>query len=281
VIKTIITHLGVDLDAVSSVWAAKQFIPGARHAIVEFRPADWTPPDDFNTSEHLILDMRAGLKGDQNDEGLVHSCFAGIVRTYASKDDQTALQHLVRFIDTQDMYGSVVHHLFPDLSHTHSQMLNFTGINAVLRCLQSMNPKNDLLVYEKMSEIFSGMLKTGRARIRAIQEAMNARLFKNGAIAIVYNQREYGTNAVLFENGVRIIIYVDKNNIGIIRRSDERTRTDHEVFREVVASEHEEAEWFAHPSGFLYCRGSRKAPASTPSKINPVALAVAAVQILS
>jgi hypothetical protein len=281
VIKTIITHSNVDLDATSSVWAAKQFIPGARNATVEFRPGDWTPPDDFNASEHLILDMRAGLKGDQNDEGRVHSCFASIVSTYASKEDQMALQHLVRFIDTQDMYGSVVHHLFPDLSHTDSQMLNFTGINAVLRCLQSMNPKNDPLVYEKMSEIFSGMLKTGRARIRAIQEAMNARLFKNGAIAIVYNPREYGTNAVLFENGVRIIIYVDKNNIGIIRRDDEHTRADHEVFREVVASEHEEAEWFAHPSGFLYCRGSRKAPASTPSKINPVALAVAAVQILS
>jgi len=63
------------------------------------------------------------------------------------------------------------------------------------------------------------------------------------------------------------IVYVDGMNIGVIRRDDVSTRMDHPRIREVVETAGEAGEWFAHPAGFLYCRGSRKAPATSRSRV--------------
>jgi len=82
--------------------------------------------------------------------------------------------------------------------------------------------------------------------------------------------RKFATNGVLFEErGVRVIVYVDGNNLGVIRHGDESLRMDHAEICAVVEAAGETNEWFAHPAGFLFCRGSRKAPAENPSKVNP------------
>lgn len=278
-IKTIYTHCNVDLDAASSSWAAKTFIPDAKDACIEFRPADWNG-DGVNRDECLLLDLRAGIKGEQDSDGRVHSCFAQIVRQYASASDQEALKHLVDFIDMQDAYGSVVEQLIPDAPRDVKDLFGFTGLNAIFRAIQSQFRNNDLDAVRAMSEIFSGMLKTGRARQRAVEEAKKMTIY-DGRVAIVRDSREYGTNGVLFSDyGVRAIVYVDGDNLGIIMRREETIRTDHEVIRAIIADAGEETEWFAHPSGFLYCRGSRKAPANSPSKVDPGVLAQAVLSIL-
>ena len=99
----IFTHFNVDLDAVCSVWAAKQFVSGAAEATVEFRPANW---DGAEMSEgDLAVDIAAGgrgMKGEKGENGIVHSCFASIVAGHASAEDRSALANLVRFVDAQD-----------------------------------------------------------------------------------------------------------------------------------------------------------------------------------
>lgn len=278
----IFTHFSVDLDAVCSVWAAKQFIPGAQDATIEFRPANW---DGKEMAEgDLALDLEAGgrgLKGEKGEGGIVHSCFAFIVAKYASPADQAALAPLVRFVDAQDAHGSAVKFFAPEASREAQEALAMTGVNAVLRALQATHPRNDALVCERMSEILSGMLQAGRARQRAMVEADKAEILPGGKVAIVTNSREFATNGILFEErGVRVIVYVDGHNLGVIRHGDESLRMDHAELRAVVDAAGETSEWFAHPAGFLFCRGSRKAPAVNPSKVNPRTLAEVAARLL-
>lgn len=276
------THLSVDLDAVCSVWAARQFIPGAKDATVEFRPANWDGND--MTNGDLALDIEAGgrgLKGEKGEGGIVHSCFALIVAKYAPPVDQSALASLVRFVDAQDAHGSAVKFLAPEASREAQEVLAMTGINAVLRALQATHLRNDALVCERMSEILSGMLQAGRARQRAAAEADKAKVLDGGKVAIVVNSREFATNGILFEErGIRVIVYVDGNNLGIIREGSETLRMDHPELRAVVEAAGEASEWFAHPAGFLFCRGSRKAPAKNPSKVNSRTLAEVAAKLL-
>jgi hypothetical protein len=279
----IFTHFNVDLDAVCSVWAAKQFIPGAQDAAVEFRPASW---DGNGMAEgDIAVDIAAGgrgMKGEKGENGIVHSCFALIVAEYASSEDQLALASLVRFVDAQDAHGSAVKFLASEASAEAQATLAMTGLNAVLRAFQAVNPRNDAAVVEKMSEILSGMLQAGRARQRAQAEADRAEVLPGGKVAIVVNSREFATNGVLFEErGVRVIVYVDGNNLGLIRHGDESLRMDHAELRAVVEATGEADEWFAHPAGFLYCRGSRKAPAENPSKVDPRTLAKVAARLLA
>jgi len=279
----IFTHLQIDLDAACSVWAAKQFVPGAAHATVEFRPANWDGSE--MDKDDIAVDLPAGgrgIKGEKGENGIIHSSFATIVSRYASSEDQAALSNLVRFVDAQDAHGSAVNFLIPEASQEAQKILATTGLNSVLRALQAMNPRNDALVMERMSEILSGMLKAGRARLRARMEADRAEIIGDGKVAIVVNSREFATNGILFgERGIRVIVYVDGNNLGLVRNRDELLRMDHPELRAVVEAAGEQKEWFAHPAGFLYCRGSYKAPAKSPSKVNPRQLAEVAAQLLA
>jgi hypothetical protein len=232
----------------------------------------------------LALDIDAGgrgMKGEKGEGGIVHSCLASIVAKEASPADQSALASLVRFVDAQDAHGSAVKFLAPEASREAQETLAMTGLNAVLRALQATHSRNDALVVERMSEILSGMLQAGRARERAAVEADKAEVLDGGKVAIVVNSREFATNGVLFEErGVRVIVYVDGHNLGVIREGSETLRMDHVELRAVVEAAGETSEWFAHPAGFLFCRGSRKAPAENPSKVNPRTLAEVAAKLL-
>jgi hypothetical protein len=278
----IYTHLSLDLDAVCSVWAVRQFIPGAKDAVVEFRPANWDGNEMADGD--LAVDIEAGgrgMKGEKGEGDIVHSCFATIVAQYASPADQSALANLVRFVDAQDAHGSAVKFLAPEASREAQEVFAITSLNAVLRALQATHPRNDALVCERMSEILSGMLQLGRARERAKAESDRAEVLPGGKVAIVTNAREFATNGLLFEErGVRVIVYVDGNNLGVIRHGDESLRMDHPEIRAIVEAVGETSEWFAHPAGFLFCRGSRKAPAKNPSKVNPRKLAEVAAKLL-
>jgi hypothetical protein len=274
---SIFTHINLDLDAVCSVWAARTFIPAAKNADIEFRPANWDG-EDLEPGD-LALDIEAGgrgLKGEVDADGHVHSCFRSIVRSHADTEDQAALRYLVDFVDAQDAHGSAVKFLAPEASPDSQRVLSATGLNAVLRALQGLH-KKDWIVLERLSEILSGILIAGRARLRAEEEADGAEILPGGKVAICVENKEFPTNGILFERGVRVIVYVDGYNLGLIRHGEETLRMDHPDLREVVGGERE---WFSHPAGFLFCRGSRKAPARSPSAVSPRALAEAAAKLL-
>lgn len=277
----IYTHYNVDLDAVASVWAVRRFVSGMENVSVEFRPANWRG-DGFMSGD-MAVDIDAGglgLKGEVDGDGIVHSCFASMVKRYASEEDNRALTHLVRFVDIQDAYGSTVNHLLPDLPEYNRRVLYYTGINSVLRALQSAHPQNDELVVERMSEIFDGMLEMGLSRIRAVTEAEQAEILADGRVAIARNNQEYATPGILFSQGVRVLIYVDGHCLGLVRSQHEQLRMDHPQIRQVAEAVGEAKEWFAHSAGFLFCRGSRKNRVATPSRVDPYDLVRAVSSLL-
>ncbi len=278
----IFTHVNVDLDAVASVWAVREFVPGQKNSAVEHKPANWD--GSGMTENDIAVDIGAGgkgIKGEKTGSGIVHSSFVSIVKQYASTDDQMVLENLVKFVDAQDAYGNAIKFLAPEIADDCSQkVFSATSINAVLRAFQAFYKNNDAMVVERMSEIFSGLLIAGRARQRARKDAEKAEIIDN-MVAIVKNSKEFATNGILFEEkNIRVIVFVDGNNLGVTRNSDENLRMDHPDIQAVVKNAGEESEWFAHSAGFLYCRGSRKAPATTESKVSPRDLANAVVNIL-
>lgn len=280
----IITHMNVDLDAVCSVWAARKFVPQCAGAPVEFRRADWNGIFETETIEVvLILDMDAGglgLKGEKDADGTVHSCFASIVSRFASEDEKRALDPLIRFVDAQDAHGSAVRFLAPEASKDAQRIIMATGINAVLRAFQAVYVNDDERVVEKMSEILDGLLKNARGRLGAEAEADKAFVHKESKVAILVDARHMATMGVLFERGVRVVVYVDGNNIGLVRGNDVTIRMDHPSICKVVEDVGEISEWFKHSAGFLFSRGTRKAPATSLSKVSPSALARAAAKLL-
>jgi len=285
------THINIDLDAAASVWAARQFM-GAQDAELVFVPANW---DGIGLDDgDLALDIRAGgrgIKGMEGTDGTVGSCFASIVANHASESDRQALLHLSRFVEIQDSTGRAIEYFAPAVTEFDQNTLDAVSINSVLWALQARHPRNDALIVERMSEIFSGMLEGGRARQRAEVEANDAELIGDGLVAIVRDKKEFATNAILFERGVRVIVYVDTHeggdvaDIGVVREGSMTLRMDDPALVEVIHAAGEQlgdgnGTWFAHPAGFLLAWGTRKAPATRPSRVRPEDLAAAAARLL-
>jgi len=250
-----------------------------QEAQVIFVPANW---DGAEMEEgDLALDIDAGgkgLKGLKDPDGTVHSCFASIIEQYAPERDKMALAHLVRFVDMQDSRGSVVNNLLPDVSRDVRAIFAVTGLGSVLRALQAIHQK-DHVVFNKMAEILDGMLKIAHARQYAQADANRAERLPNG-VWLVRNSSEVSTTNILFERGAQAVVFVDGHNIGVLRRNGLSVRADHDAVRQVVAEKDELDEWYAHPSGFLFARGTRKSPATTASKVDPRRLAHAVAEAI-
>ena len=281
----IFTHKGVDLDACCSVWAIKEFFIRDRNATVtvHFRPANWDGdgmgPDDFAVD---IVAGGRGIKGKQDKDGTVHSCFATLMRErFVPKVDKRAFAKIIKFVDAQDAHGSAVKFLAPDLSPDVASIFAAVNINVVLRALQ-VRHGDDLFVLEFISDILSGMLMMARAKQGpALAEADRAEILYDDKVAVSIGGVEHATNGIIFAKyRVRVIVYTHGHNIGVIREGLETLRMDHDDILEDIRKAGEEGEWFAHSKGFKISRGSRTSPVDGPSKVNPYTLARTVARLL-
>lgn len=263
------THINVDLDAVASVWLWTRVInPNVEYELI-FKPANWQPDGEIEKGD-ILLDMSAGIKGKNGG-----SCFQELALNHLSTQNCQALSELIQFVDALDR-GNVIKNLIG----ANNKILACTCLSAVLRAFQAKyrrDPDKNRVVCEKMFDILDGMLLTGRARMEAKEEAKNAEWISKD-VAITRDNERTGTHGVLFEDyGAKIIIYIDGCNLGMVKKDDVDVRLDNSIIKEIIG---DEEGWYCDERGFLFARGTRKAPVDTPSKVNPHALAWAAVRLL-
>ncbi len=277
----IYTHVSVDLDAASSVWAARKYIPGADKAAVVFVPANYNGADILPGD--IAVDIYAGgrgLKGAQESNGHTHSCFLTILQQFAPREDMAALRNLAAFIDAGDSTGNAIKVLAPNTSPAEQGLLYAVSLGAVFDAEKNIHQGDDAAVVEWMSNILDSFLQMGREKVHAIELA--SKVVVIGGVATAHNKSGVVRHALYEEFGARMIVFVDERNnaLGIHRKNGESVRTDHPLIRAVVKAAGE-TEWFAHTAGFLFSCGSRKAPMKTMSRIRPEDLANAARKALA
>ena len=269
------THRNIDLDAVASLWAVRRFVHP--QAFIRFVDANWDGSEmcDGDTAVDIFAGNK-GIKGKQDPDGTIHSCFATLVSKCCSPEEQQALAELVLYVDATDR-GNGPKNL--GATGEMAKIWSFTGINAVLRAFQSLHncdPRKDLNVSLKMFEIFNGLLINGLTRLECVKDADQAEWISPTVVINRHTQR-MGTNGVLFERGALAVVFVDGHNMGVVREGQQTTRMDAPAVRQVINGE---TGWFFHPSGFLVARGTRKAPATSPSNVDPVELAKAVATLI-
>ena len=282
----IYTHQAVDLDAVASVWAARKFAPMANKAEVVFVPANWDGAEmvDGDIAVDIYAGGKGASKGEQDSDGTTHSAFEAILNRYAPREDREALVALAMFIDAGDSSSNAIKTLVPTASRKAQKALNATGLMAVFIAMKHVT-HNDAMLVEWVGKIFDGLLQMGREEARAVELA--GKIAVVDGVAIAHNTSGAVRRSLYDDYGARMIVFVNDRDkaLGLHRRDDETTRTDHPIIRAVVEATGEavakneggeSGKWFAHSAGFLFCWGSRKAPAKSKSRVRPEALADAA-----
>jgi hypothetical protein len=190
-----------------------------------------------------------------------------------SNRDLAALDKVIQFV-----IASRSPDVVEELLGEKNEIISFVSLSGILWAYEAKF-KDERIVFEKMCEIFDGMLATGRSRLKIEDEAKDKTEWVTKNIAIVKNAKGVGVNGAVFQKGAKIIIFVDGNNMGIIRRDDfSMLRMDDEIIKEALGDE--KGNWFFHHSGYLAACGTRKSPKETPSKIDPYFLAQAANELL-
>lgn len=299
---SIFTHVRPDLDAVSSVWYFKRFVaPKEAELQLVFVPANWKG-EEMQEGD-VALDIEAGGKGDKGTklpDGRVMSCFAGLVKRYGGTIQQDVLRPVVEFVDAQDSTGdaflAILGHLkrhgaagegadFVGIDRQDiPASIRIGGLGSMLRVMERLAKGNDAETVRRFSEILDAIYDSGIEMLSAEVEADKAeRVGRPGDInalepvaLVVSGSKNPHLHAKVFgKPGVRVIVRLDGANLCVLRKDTEKVNLGEIVrpFIEKTAPADEAKEWFYHSAGFLAARGTLKAPAKTPSRVDARELA--------
>lgn len=272
----IFTHQNVDLDAILSVCVLRRFVRGMDEADVEFRPSNWD--GDGIGPLDVAVDMEAGGRGikGHKENGTVHSCFALLMERYATTEIYKSLRNLVEYVDLQDSTGNAINVLFPGAENRSKAIISSVSLLSVFYALRE-TCESDLDVVNAIYTIFSGMVRIAEKRIEEANN-INVEYFGDGReVALLLSDGETQPSR-LFGRGVQLLVYSNNTGLGVMRNSKSPKvigfRVDHTGIQTIVETAGEEigngtGKWFAHESGFLFCRGSRTSPSPDRSKVDP------------
>lgn len=290
VARTIYTHRNPDIDSIMSIAALMFFRPEFADAHIQFENADWYDEDGDIVTEHdIILDMDAngqGIKGRVDADGTTHSCFAMVCERFGNKRDCAALESHIIVIDAHDAFGDHIGHLAPGLDVKTKRILTDTsmiGFYRSMKALMSNGDVGDLDMLAAFRVHLAGFVMNGRAWLDApaVIESNKVIILPGGRVAITEEVKNHRVGEYLTtEMGVRIVIYVDGNNLGVKRRPFEPVRVTDESIMELARKVGELDEWFPHKAGWLFAWGTKKNPKDEKSKVDAYNLALAADKLI-
>ena len=258
--KTIVTHMSVDLDAVAAVWLIKKYLPGWEDADIKFVSAGKTLNNILPDSDANILHVDTGMgKFDHHQEYNLNLSATKKVLDFLQKNkhikskDEKALIRMVDFISCIDNFGEVS---FPDPS---SDIYDFCLHQTVVG-IRSVT-SSDLLRCEMMFKMLDGTLQVFKNKINAEEEIKVGYSFKSKwgrTLAIESSNEEVVKLAQKL--GYDMAITKDPKN-GFIRiKIKPSSKFDLDVLYEKLKEADPKADWFFHVSKKMLLNGSLKNP---------------------
>lgn len=295
--KTIVTHNSVDLDAVTSVWLIKRFLPGWQDATYAFVPAGEKMNGQYTRKggeiEHIFenevihVDTGMGaLDHHQTDDKNVSA--ASLTLEYVLKINHDLAQNEEKVKSLKEIISIVVDNdhfqevYFPD----PNSLVYDISLVAIIDGLKMVFPKDDLTAVEFASTCLDSILRVFENRQFAEKEIKeNGREFASRwgkAIAI-----ETANDAVMKiaqKNGFIVVVRRDPKT-GSLRikarpsmRSNTAKREHNKNIQDVdidltdvyekLKTMDPEATWFLHASKRMVLNGSSKNPNSVPSTLS-------------
>lgn len=269
--KTIVTHINPDQDAVSSVWLVKRFFPGWDKAEVKFVPAGKTlngnPPD----SDPLIIHVDTGLgKFDHHATGDKTVCAAvkvlGEIKDKNYVKDKIETEALERMAEIIRSVDHAEERSWPEPMSDRWEFILEMILDGLKTGYGRM--QNQELVDFGMTAL-DGILEAMKEKIKAGTEIEGGVKFtcKWGRSIGV----ETGSDMVhrLAERmGFSVVAVKDpkRGNVRIYGHPD--SQVDLSGIYEAVTAGDRNADWFLHASKKLLLNGSRANPAMRPTKLS-------------
>ncbi|MFH1826836.1 MAG: chromate resistance protein ChrB domain-containing protein [bacterium] len=266
--KTIVTHISVDLDAISSAWLIKRYIQGWEDAVLKFVNAGETLDGKAPDENPDVIHVDTGLgKFDHHQQKDMKMSATKKVFNYLNKNDLIrkgdieALSRMADFITTTDNFQEVY---FPE---PDADIYDF-GIHQIVTGLRPIVEEDEERC-ELMFKILDAILMLFKNKVRAEHELKEAYTFKSkwGETLAIESQNEE-TIKLAQKKGFEMVIRKDPK-LGFIRiKTIPSDKLDLTPLYEKLTQEDKEADWFLHISKNMLLNGSVKKPKTKASRLS-------------
>lgn len=264
--KTIVTHISPDLDAIASSWLIKRYLPeweSAEHAFVpagetyEGKPAD-IDPDIIHVDTGMGKFDHHQLRERTSATKRVFDYLAE--EGYVKEKDLEAIERMVTFITEIDNFGEVH---FPDPTNIRYAFC----IHEFIYPLRSQFTSDTELMSVVML-ILDSILYTEKNNLRAEEEIKEGVIMKThwGQTLLMETKNEAAVKYAL-KKGFEMVVRRDPETATIRIKTQPNKKYDLTSLHTVIVKADPKATWFLHASKNMLLNGSTKNPNSIPSNL--------------
>ncbi len=263
--KTIVTHLSPDCDAVASVWLILRFLPGWDKAELRFVPAGKTLDNSIVDSDPDILHVDTGmgmLDHHQTDE---FTCAAKRTWEYIKKSqkfEDDALERLVDMVNDIDHFREVY---YPNPS---ADLYDF-GMVGILDGWKLLYSEDSKKIADLSLPILDGIYKKFQDKVWAEKEIAEKGVEFQSFMGKGLGIETINDETVRLAQKMGYIIAVRKDpKKGYVRiKSLPDSEGDLTLCYNRLRKLDPDATWFLHAGRKMLLNGSMKNPQSKPTKL--------------
>lgn len=272
--KTIVTHIAPDVDAVTSVWLIKRFLAGWEEADVVFVPAGTTLNDEIADSDPEILHVDTGMGMLDHHQSAEDTCAARKTMEYIASQGRRseekvskkfpgeALVRMINVVNDIDHFREV---LYKDPTADYYDF-GFVGIMDGWKLLYS---EDNLKIAQLSYLILDGIYKSFQNKVWAEEE------IKSSGVEFI---TKWGKGIGIETVNDEVIRLAQKMGFTVAVRKDPKkgyvrikavpgSSADLSSCYNKYRKLDKEATWFLHASHKMVLNGSMKNPKSRPTKL--------------
>jgi len=261
--KTIVTHIGPDLDAITSIWLVKSFFPGWEEAMLAFVPAGNTLGGKPADSDPEVIHVDTGFGKFDHHQNNDDTCAA--IRVYeeirSTHQTDPAMERLIAVVNDVDHFREV---FFPNPTADFWDFGLVTQIDG-WRLIYSDNP---IKIVDLGMQALDGIYKTFQNKVWAEKELKEKGIEFQTKWGKGIGVETTNDETVHLAQKMGYVIAVRKDpKKGYLRiKSLPKDEIDLETLYNTLKADEPTATWFLHASHHMVLNGSSKNPDMRPTK---------------
>jgi len=262
-VKTIVTHIGPDLDAITSVWLVKTFFPDWEEAALAFVPAGTTLEKKPADSDVEVWHVDTGFGKFDHHQTNADTCASLLVyeELVKTRGEDEALRRMVEVVNDFDHFREV---FYPNPTADFWEFSLATQIDG-WRLLFADNP---IKIVELGMQALDAIYKSFQNKVWAQKELKEKGIEFETKWGKAIGIETVNDEVVHLGQKMGYVVVVRKDpRKGYLRiKSLPKDEIDLEPIYNILKKEEPEATWFLHASHHMILNGSSKNPDMKPSK---------------
>lgn len=264
--NTLVTHQSVDLDAITSCWLIKRFLPDWEESNLTFVPAgstlDNTPPDTQPSVIHVDTGMGKFDHHQTSDftsaSKRVYEYLAG--KNYVSSKNQKALEKLIIIVNDIDHFGEVY---YPEAASDRYDFLLSQIIEGLKAPLH-----DDKKITEMGFVLLDAVLQILKNKVKAEETIKDGYIFdsKWGKSLAIESKNEEAVKLAL-KSGFKFVVKKDPDRGNARIKTLPDKKLDLTPLYDQIKKNDKKGTWFLHVSKNMLLNSSSKNPHFVPTSL--------------